>query len=76
LTVVGTFLTRFTDMVADWADWAAQTIEGWPDDPSQAQPDWEPLEQLAQRGRPKTGTAPPSSRDQPVRDNQAYRPGR
>jgi len=62
LTVVGTFLTRFTDMVADWADWAAQTIEGWPDDPSQAQPDWEPLEQLAQRGRPKTGTAPPSSR--------------
>jgi DNA-binding PadR family transcriptional regulator len=76
LTVVGMFLTQFTDMVADWAEWASQTIEGWPDDPSQAQPGWEPLEQLARRGRTQAPTAPPSPPDQPARHDQAGLPGR
>jgi PadR family transcriptional regulator, regulatory protein AphA len=51
LTVVGRFLTDFTDMVAAWADQATRTIESWPDDPSQAQPDWPWMEQIARRGR-------------------------
>jgi DNA-binding PadR family transcriptional regulator len=49
LTVVGRFLTDFTDMVAAWAERATRTIESWPDDPSQAQPDWQWLERLADR---------------------------
>ncbi len=49
LAVVGRFLTEFADMVDAWADWAAATIDSWPDDPSQAEPDWTFLEQLAQR---------------------------
>jgi len=49
LAVVGRFLTDFADMVAEWADWAGGIIEGWPEDPSRAEPDWDTLRQVAQR---------------------------
>lgn len=49
LSVVGRFLADFADMVNTWADWAADTIEGWPDDPSQAEPDWTVMKRLARR---------------------------
>jgi hypothetical protein len=49
ISVVGRFHTDFADMVANWADWAAGVIDTWPDNPSQAQPDWETLKQIAQR---------------------------
>lgn len=49
LSVVGRFLTEFADMVAAWADSATTTIESWPDDPSQAEPDWTFMQRLAQR---------------------------
>lgn len=55
LCVVGRFHTDFADMVANWADWAAEVIATWPDDPSRAQPDWDVMRQLAQRDP----TAPP-----------------
>jgi PadR family transcriptional regulator AphA len=38
LSVVGRFLTEFADMAATWADWAADVIDSWPDDPGRAQP--------------------------------------
>jgi DNA-binding PadR family transcriptional regulator len=41
----GRFLTDFYVMVADWADWAAATVEKWPDDPREAM--LEPAEQEA-----------------------------
>ncbi|HEV8205239.1 MAG TPA: PadR family transcriptional regulator [Acidimicrobiia bacterium] len=56
LSVVGRFLTEFADMAATWADWAADVIDSWPDDPSRAQPDWAFMKQLARRD-----ATPPSS---------------
>ena len=50
LGVVGRFHADFADMVNAWADWAATTIDGWPDDPSAAEPDREFLGQVARRG--------------------------
>ena len=49
LNIVGRFHTDFADMVNAWADWAATTIQTWPDDPSQAQPDWTFMKRLARR---------------------------
>jgi PadR family transcriptional regulator AphA len=49
LSVVGQFHTDFADMVRAWADWAHTTIETWPDDPSQAEPDWTLMRRLAHR---------------------------
>ncbi|HWM72430.1 MAG TPA: helix-turn-helix transcriptional regulator [Nocardioides sp.] len=49
LTVVGRFHTDFADMVNAWADWAIDTIDGWPDDPSDAAPDPGFWKQIAQR---------------------------
>jgi DNA-binding PadR family transcriptional regulator len=49
LSVVGRFLTEFADMVNEWADRATTTIETWPDDPSQAEPDWTFMKRLARR---------------------------
>jgi len=30
--LLGAFLTDFYKLVADWADWATDEVEGWPDD--------------------------------------------
>lgn len=49
LGVVGRFLTDFADMVNEWADWANTTIETWPDDPSEAEPDSTFMKRLARR---------------------------
>jgi PadR family transcriptional regulator, regulatory protein AphA len=49
LSVVGRFHTDFADMVNAWADWAADVIDTWPDDPSQTEPDWTFLKRLARR---------------------------
>jgi PadR family transcriptional regulator AphA len=49
LSLVGRFHTDFADMIRAWADWATTTIESWPDDPSQAQPDWAFMKRLARR---------------------------
>ncbi len=34
--LVGTFLTRFADTVAEWAAWAGEQVETWPEDLAQA----------------------------------------
>ena len=49
LSVVGRFHTDFADMVGAWADWATTIIDTWPDDPSQAEPDWTVMKRLARR---------------------------
>ncbi len=49
ISVVGRFLTEFADMVDAWAESATATIETWPDDPSQAEPDWTFMKRLARR---------------------------
>jgi DNA-binding PadR family transcriptional regulator len=47
--LAGRFLTDYYRMVADWADWAAHQVDGWPDDPRRAEPDRAQLEEIAQR---------------------------
>ncbi len=49
LSVVGRFHGDFADMVNSWADWATATIETWPDDPADAEPDVAYLKRIARR---------------------------
>jgi hypothetical protein len=43
----GQFLTEFTLAVERWAEWATAIVETWPDDVSEAEPDWPTLEAMA-----------------------------
>jgi DNA-binding PadR family transcriptional regulator len=47
LMLVGQFLMDFYLMVEQWAGWAAEVVETWPDDLSAVQPDRKILEQQA-----------------------------
>jgi PadR family transcriptional regulator AphA len=49
LILCGEFLSRFTLMAGQWADWAAGVVENWPDDLETADPDWAALESMAKR---------------------------
>jgi PadR family transcriptional regulator, regulatory protein AphA len=61
IIVVGRFLTDFTDMVHEWAEWATMVVDGWPDKPARAEPDWETLRQVA--GRPLPGSVSDTTPD-------------
>jgi PadR family transcriptional regulator AphA len=45
----GAFLTDFYAMVANWADWATEMVEQWPEDPRQATPDRQAMQEIARR---------------------------
>lgn len=47
--LVGRFISDFYKLVADWADWATDLVEQWPDDPAQASPDLEALRETVDR---------------------------
>jgi PadR family transcriptional regulator, regulatory protein AphA len=47
--LVGRFLTDFYATVANWAIWAAETVETWPEDPSRAEIDPADLAETAAR---------------------------
>lgn len=49
--LVAGFLTEFYRLVAEWSDWAGELVEQWPEDPAQAEPDRNALEQVARRAR-------------------------
>lgn len=34
--LIGAFLVDFYRLVAEWADWASEQVEGWPEDPGRA----------------------------------------
>jgi PadR family transcriptional regulator, regulatory protein AphA len=51
LLLVGQFLDRFDQLVAEWVDWATETVEAWPDDITKAKPDLAILEHMARRNR-------------------------
>lgn len=48
--VVGRFMIDFYGLVHRWAEWASEVIQEWPDDPSDAQPDWTVLEEIVRLG--------------------------
>jgi PadR family transcriptional regulator, regulatory protein AphA len=47
--IAGRFLTDFYRMVAEWADWATEQIQQWPDDPRRAAPDMEAVRETVRR---------------------------
>jgi PadR family transcriptional regulator AphA len=51
LILVGQFLDDFVALVDDWAEWAAATVEGWPEDLRRAQPDLDALRRQADRAQ-------------------------
>jgi PadR family transcriptional regulator AphA len=59
LILCGGFLQEMVDAVERWAEWAEQTVQGWPDDPLEAQPDLAALEAMAAKGeRSRSRTTP------------------
>jgi len=51
------FLNDFYLTVAQWADWAATVVDGWPDDPSLAVPDRADLDETNRRAAIAAGLA-------------------
>lgn len=51
-TLVAALLTGYWDTIANWAAWARETVEKWPDDLSQAEPSWDVIRALAARDVP------------------------
>jgi PadR family transcriptional regulator, regulatory protein AphA len=49
--LAGAFLTELYRMVAQWAEWATEQVERWPDDPAQAVPDQAAFEQIVRRAQ-------------------------
>jgi PadR family transcriptional regulator, regulatory protein AphA len=56
LAIGGKLLFDLTLAVEQWADWALQLVQGWPEDPSQAPTEWTAFETVAQHlpSRPAT----------------------
>ena len=49
LELTSRFLTDFYALVGDWAHWASQIVETWPDEPGRAQPDLTVIEETVRR---------------------------
>lgn len=47
--LAGAFFTDYYAMVARWADWAREQVEGWPQNPAEAVADLTDLADIAQR---------------------------
>jgi PadR family transcriptional regulator AphA len=60
LVLAGRFLEEMMVAVERWADWASDVVDGWPDDLTEAEPDLEVLEAMAdhsERHRPRPSLA-------------------
>ena len=58
LALTGRFMTDYIDMIARRAEWAETIVEGWPDDPQLAEPDWATFENVARRGEDRLHRPP------------------
>lgn len=47
--LVGEFISGFDNLVDGWLGWATETVEAWPDDIRDAEPDLEVLERMTRR---------------------------
>ena len=65
LVLTGSFQAEFAELVGRWADWAAEIVREWPNDPKAAEPHWETLEALVRRARTKDVTREESGRREP-----------
>jgi DNA-binding PadR family transcriptional regulator len=51
LVLVGQFLLDFHLLVERWAQWSSKIVETWPDDVTEARPDWKTLQTQASISR-------------------------
>lgn len=49
LSVVGRLQADLNHTILQWATWALDTVEDWPDDPASASPRWDSLEEIVRR---------------------------
>jgi PadR family transcriptional regulator, regulatory protein AphA len=47
LILVGKFIDEFEQAIDRWTTWAAAVVADWPDNITEAEPDWEALEEMA-----------------------------
>jgi len=64
--LVGTFIDDFLEMVDRWGEWATDVTAKWPEDPTQAEPDWPAMEAVVQRGLDRSARWNVGSRGGPV----------
>ena len=62
LILTGKLLHEFQRTIDDWAAWAIDMVNGWPENLSEAEPDWDTLEQLAVMARTLRDGGTPRSR--------------
>ena len=60
--LVSRFLTDFYRLVAEWAEWATDIVEQWPEDPGEAQGDPEVLRETVRRASWSSQSSPESRR--------------
>lgn len=54
LILIGKFLDEIDRAVDRWTTWAADVVADWPDDITQAEPDWDALEEIARHAESLT----------------------
>lgn len=52
IILMGRFLVGLADAVTQWVDDASRIVDGWPDDTTKAEPDWEFVQTIAARRLP------------------------
>jgi DNA-binding PadR family transcriptional regulator len=52
LSLMHKFLTNYIGAITDWADWAEEVVDSWPEDLSQAEPRWDVWDVGPPEGRP------------------------
>jgi DNA-binding PadR family transcriptional regulator len=60
--LIGAFLVDFYRMVAEWAEWATEQVEGWPEDPGRATADPALLAEVGRRAEWDRPRAPRTRR--------------
>jgi PadR family transcriptional regulator, regulatory protein AphA len=63
LVLVGRYSADLAEMTARWAVWAREQVEGWPDSPGPATPDWQTLREIAARAAPREPEGDPGGGD-------------
>lgn len=56
IVLMGRFITGFADAITQWTTDARRIVEGWPEDTTKAEPDWDFVRAVASRTLPSENT--------------------
>jgi DNA-binding PadR family transcriptional regulator len=59
-SLAGRFLTDFYALVKDWAEWASEVVDTWPDDPRAAKADQRAMAETVRRAERMGSAEPPA----------------